>query len=251
MRRFFLPGPLTPEVVIKGADARHISRVLRMKPADEIVVVSADGQAGIAEITRFNEHEVTALLQRTIAIENEPPVQVLLAQCLPKGDKMDYIVQKAVELGVEAIYPVAAEHSVVKYDQAKRQARRQRWQKIAGEAAKQCQRSTVPEVKPIQGLAELFNSLDDDVTVLMLYEGLAPMGIKEFLTKHESAGSYLLLIGPEGGFSTAETDFCRRNDVRFLTMGPRILRTETAALTALGIVLYEKGDLGGYRESKN
>lgn len=244
MRRFFLPGPLTSEIVIRGEDARHISRVLRMKPADQIVVVAADGEAGIAELTGFSEHEVTALLQKKIAGQNEPPVQVYLGQCLPKSDKMDFIVQKAVELGVKAIFPVAAEHSVVKYDQVKQQDRRQRWQKIAGEAAKQCRRSMVPEVKPVQRLAGLLDSLDDDITVLMLYEGDAPTGIKEFLAKSK-ADKYLVLIGPEGGFSADEINLCRRSSVQFLTMGPRILRTETAALTAVGIVLYEKGDLGG------
>ncbi|QJW47718.1 16S rRNA (uracil(1498)-N(3))-methyltransferase [bacterium BFN5] len=244
MRRFFLAGLLTSEVIITGEDAHHISHVLRMKPTDKIMVVATDGQVGIAEITGFTEYEVTAVLCETIVEHNEPPVRISLAQGLPKSDKMDYIIQKAVELGVSRLYPIAAERSVVKYDKNKQAARQARWQKIAVEAAKQCKRSSVPPVEPIQNLEEFFFTLDPATAVLMLYEGPSETGIKEFLRDCQ-AEDYLVLIGPEGGFSTAEVQLCQQHHVKTVTMGPRILRTETASLAALSLILYEKGDLGG------
>jgi len=244
LRRFFLAGLLTSEMIITGEDAHHINHVLRMKPADKILVVATDGQVGVAEITGFNEHEVTAVLCETVADHSEPPVRVSLAQGLPKSDKMDYIVQKAVELGVSKLFPIAAERSVVKYDKNKQSARQERWQKIAIEAAKQCRRTSVPAVEPIQSLAELFSVLEPTTAVLMLYEGPAQTGIKDFLRDCQ-AEEYLVLIGPEGGFSAAEVQLCQQHHVPTITMGPRILRTETASLAALSLILYEKGDLGG------
>lgn len=244
MRRFFLDQSLSPELIIRGEDAHHISRVLRMKPSDRILVVGNDGQAGVAELVSFCDSEITAVLCEPVEDYSEPPVKVSLAQCLPKSDKMDFIVQKAVELGVNTIYPIAAERSVVKYDSKKRLDRQDRWQKIAAEAAKQCRRNKIPQVAPVQCLQDLFATLGQNATIVMLYEGSTPLGIKAFL-KECPTDHVVLLIGPEGGFSPAEVQMCQRHKVVGITMGPRIMRTETAAIAALSIVLYEKGDLGG------
>lgn len=244
LRRFFIDAPLEVEMSIQGQDARHISRVLRMQVGDSIVVVAPDGSAGIATITSIAVDTIVLALQETIIEDKEAPVNVYLVQGLPKSDKMDYIVQKAVELGVKGIYPMAAEHSVVQYDQAKKNKRLERWQKIAVEASKQCGRAVIPIVEPIASLATILTTLDAETVILMLYEGQTAQGLKQVLAEHH-AKNYVLLVGPEGGFSRQEVALCQSHGAHIVTLGPRILRTETAALAGVSIVMYEYGDLGG------
>lgn len=244
MRRFFLAAAISPHIEINGEDAHHISRVLRLQTGDNIIVVDYNGQAGIAQITHIAGDAVQLSLQQIINEHKEPPIQVYLAQGLPKGDKMEYIVQKAVELGVSKLIPLATEHSVVKYDEPKKIDRVKRWQKIAVEAAKQCGRTNVPIVEPIQSLNQVLAAAHQDTVRLMLYEGQTQQGLKDVL-QHCRASSYLLLIGPEGGFSRQEVSLCQEFHTSIVTMGPRILRTETAALAALTVVMYQCGDLGG------
>jgi 16S rRNA (uracil1498-N3)-methyltransferase len=153
-------------------------------------------------------------------------------------------VQKAVEIGAAGVIPMAVDFSTVKYDEAKKTARRERWQKIAQEAAKQCGRDLVPTVTPIRSLSEVLAEAGPDTAIIMLYEKEITTSLKASLTGC-LAKSYLLLVGPEGGFSPAEATLCREKGARIVTIGPRILRTETAALAALAIVLYQNGDLGG------
>jgi 16S rRNA (uracil1498-N3)-methyltransferase len=244
LRRFFLDVPLAAEVLIEGQDAHHIGRVLRLQVGDTIVVVAPDGQAGIAKIKSIALDHVMLTLQDVILEQKEAPISVYLAQGLPKSDKMDYIVQKAVELGVKAVYPFTADHSVVQYDQAKKNSRREKWQKVAVEAAKQCGRTVVPVVGPIQGLAEVLANIPEETVVIMLYEGQTSKGIKEVLAENRNS-NYLLIVGPEGGFSTKEVALCEKYRASIVTMGQRILRTETAALAGVTIIMYEYGDLGG------
>jgi len=244
LRRFFIDEPLGAEISIQGQDVHHISRVLRLQVGDSIVVVAPDGSAGIAKIHSILMDKVVLALQETIAEDKEAPVNVYLAQGLPKSDKMDYIVQKAVELGVKGIYPMAAEYSVVQYDQAKKNKRQERWQKIASEAAKQCGRAVIPIVEPVRSLATILAALDAETVVMMLYEGQAAQGLKQALAQ-QYVKNYLLLVGPEGGFSAQEVALCQSHGACIVTLGPRILRTETAALAGVSIVMYEYGDLGG------
>lgn len=244
MRRFFLSTPLSPVMQIQGGDAYHLGKVLRMKPGDEVVLVGTDGQTCRAELTDIQPDKVEASLLEVLREHREPPVNVYLAQGLTKNDKMDFIVQKAVELGVAGIIPLALEHSVVKYDETKKENRRQRWQKIAAEAAKQCQRMVIPEISPISSLQGLFEGLASDIEVIMLYEGQAPQGLKTVLQSCEIS-SYVLLIGPEGGFSSSEVEYCRLHGAKIVKLGPRILRTETAAVAAITALMYDLGDLGG------
>lgn len=230
---------------IDGQDAHHISKVLRLQAGDTIIVIPPDGQeAGIAQIKEIAVDRVRLLLQGIVEEEKEAPIQVFLAQGLPKSDKMDFIIQKAVELGVTAVYPIQMDHSVVQYDNAKKKSRAERWQKISVEAAKQCGRSFVPSVEPIQSLTELFSYLPDEVVIIMLYEGQTENGLKKALAK-KMAKAYLLLVGPEGGFSDQELILSQKHGALVVTMGPRILRTETASLAAMAMIMYEYGDMGG------
>lgn len=243
MRRFFISSPLSPEMTITGDDVKHIGKVLRMQNGDKIIVVGQNGQAGIATIAHIGE-SIELTLDQVLDEYKEPPIRVFIAQGLPKSDKMDYIVQKAVELGVAGIMPMAAEHSVVQYNAAKQAARVDRWQKIAEEAAKQCGRSVVPRIEEIKSLSDIISAVPDDAALIMLYEGQAKAGLKEILNNCRP-GTYMLLIGPEGGFSEKEVVLASQRGAHIAKMGPRILRTETASLAALSAVMYACGDLGG------
>lgn len=246
MRRFFLPNAIEASSLIQlsGQDARHISQVLRLGPGDVIEVAGLSGRVGVARIERVDNDHVTAYVESLKTGGAEPPVSLILAQGLPKADKMEFIIQKAVELGVCAIAPMVCEHSVVRYDAKKAASRVERWQSIAREAAKQSKRDSIPTVAPIRELKQVLQECPDDTTILMLYEGKTPVCLRQVL-RQSSAASYLLLIGPEGGFSQTEVDLCQQFGGQSVTLGPRILRTETASLAAVSIVLYEFGDLGG------
>lgn len=243
MRRFFLTEVLSDKPVITGSDARHMLAVLRMKAGDKIIITDCRGQAASAVISSISESKVNLVTEELINTTKEPPITVRLAQGLPKGDKMEYIVQKAVELGVTEIVPWSAEHSVVRYDAKKARDRCERWQKIIHEAAKQCGRGIIPEVKPICDLQSLLDNTSKNDKIVVLYEGQAPLTLKKVLAGKET--SFTLVVGPEGGFSADEIALCQKYDAHIVTMGPRILRTETAAIASLAALMYECGDLGG------
>lgn len=247
MRRFFVDHPLDETICITGEEAHHIGRVLRMKVGDVITIVSkTTGQAGTAVITGMNDNNIDVAINEICPNNTEPPVQVILAQALPKSDKMDYIIQKAVELGVAKIVPIETEFCVTRYDTKKKQQRQQRWLKISCEAAKQCGRNIVPPVNEICRLEDFLISLKEDSlqTIIMLYEKALEQGLKQVFAR-QNARSFVLLVGPEGGFSNQEVDMCRKYGAEIVTLGSRILRTETAAVVAVAIVMYHFGDIGG------
>ena len=259
MRHFFidekLPGELNElneELQITGPEARHMAKVLRMTAGEEIILSSHGDQEkkAKAEIIKITADYITVQLKEFIEINNEPPVKVWLAQGLPKSDKMDFIVQKAVELGVYGIIPLAMENCVARYDANKAAVRRARWQKIAQEAAKQATRSRVPAVWPVTSLAELLgerkiSAENTSLHIIMLYEQETSLTLKEVLTKSPAVDCYLMIIGPEGGLSSEEVKLAAEYNASLVTLGRRILRAETASLAALSIVMYARGDLGG------
>lgn len=244
MRRFFLSDPISADMMVSGGEAHHMLRVLRLTAGDKVIVVDPVGQAAIARITKTTDADVSLIMEQQLEEDREAPITIRLAQGLPKSDKMDYIVQKAVELGVSEIIPVAADESVVRYDPAKQQSRRERWQKIAAEAAKQCRRTRVPMVAPVQDLAKLLLSTSPSTQIIVLFEGQVSLGLKQALMD-KPGNDYLLIVGPEGGLSSREVKLSEERGAAIVTMGPRILRTETAALAAIAAVMYEHGDLGG------
>ncbi len=244
MRRFLLSDRLADKMVVAGGEAHHMLRVLRLAAGDQVVVVDPVGQAAVARITQASDTEVFLSMETMLEEEREAPITIRLAQGLPKSDKMDFIVQKAVELGISEIIPMEADTSVVRYDAAKQQNRRERWQKIAAEAAKQCQRTIVPNVAAVQDLAKLLAATGGETQIIVLYEGQVPLGLKQAL-REKPGNDYLLIIGPEGGLSSREVQLAQERGAAIVTMGPRILRTETAALAAIAAVMYEHGDLGG------
>lgn len=243
MRQFFV-SEMKETMILTGDEAWHATKVLRLKVGNEIEVVSPDGQAARACILDLTPGQVVVQFKECADRISEPPIQITLAQSLSKGDKFDYIVQKAVELGVHKIVPLITEHCVVKYDVAKQQQKTSRWQKIATEAAKQCRRTVVPIVREITDLNGLLTQLDPASTILLFYEQEDQLGIKQIL-QQSSAKSFVLIVGPEGGFSKTDVAIAVRRGAHVVSLGPRILRTETAASAALAVVMYECGDLGG------
>ena len=244
MHRFFISQPFAEEMQIVGTDAHHISNVLRMRVGQYIQIVSSDRVTALMEIKALTTDAAFVRLVRRIEQVNEPSVKIILAQGLAKGEKMDFIIQKAVEVGVNTIVPVAMEYSVVKLDKNKAEKKVERWQKIAEEAAKQSKRDIVPEVTSVMDLDEVLHSFAGS-TKLMAYEGETNLGLKKALLAIQNIEEVLLIIGPEGGIAGKELKAAELAGVQTFSLGNRILRTETAGLVSATAILYETGDLGG------
>lgn len=246
MHRFFVPQLYNEEMMITGVDARHISKVLRMQPGDELQIVSDDGVSALAEIKAIDSEAVRVRCLKKLAESHEPNVRLVLAQGLAKGEKMDFIIQKAVEMGAYSVVPVAMEHSVVRLDGAKAQKKVERWQKIAEAAAKQSKRDIIPQVQPVQTVAQMLAN-NNCQTKIIAYECEDKKSLKTALQEAKAAGTLtdlLLIIGPEGGISEAELEAARNADAVPVSLGRRILRAETAGLVAISAIFYETGDLG-------
>lgn len=245
MRRLFYKGLLADTIEITGSDAHHLMHVMRAKAGQEVTVVDDEGSVACMEMTAFREDAVTLVLKERLAANTESPLELVLAQCLLKADKMDYVVQKAVELGVTEIVPVKSHNCVVRYDAKKAAARQQRWQKIAEEAAKQCGRTALTEVAPITDLSSLLkeNSGTEDTEIVFCYENEDETTVKSCLQAAKGK-RLILLIGPEGGFTLDEAQAVQEAGGKAVTLGPRILRAETAAVAAVTVAQYENGDLG-------
>lgn len=243
MHRFFIPQLYAEKMTISGVDARHISKVLRMQPGDKIQIVSDDGVTALAEIAEISSDSVVITCLERLAESHEPSVKITLAQGLAKGEKMDFIIQKAVELGVHAIVPVAMEHSVVRLEGAKADKKVERWQKIAEAAAKQSKRDIIPQVQPVQTVAEMLAN-NDLQNKIIAYECEDRLGMKTALQKMKPLQELLLIIGPEGGISEHELLLAQKAGACAVSLGRRILRAETAALVAASAIFYETGDLG-------
>lgn len=246
MHRFFVPQLYNEEMYIGGVDARHISKVLRMQPGDKLQIVSDDGVSAMAEITAIASERVSVRCLEKLAESHEPRVRLVLAQGLAKGEKMDFIIQKAVEMGAYSVIPVAMEHSVVRLDGAKAAKKVERWQKIAESAAKQSKRDIIPQVQQVQSMAEMLANCDC-TTKIIAYECEDRLSLKAALKAAEAAGGIkelLLIIGPEGGISEGELELARQAGAVPVSLGRRILRAETAGLVAISAIFYETGDLG-------
>ncbi|HWP95533.1 MAG TPA: 16S rRNA (uracil(1498)-N(3))-methyltransferase [Syntrophomonadaceae bacterium] len=248
MHRFFVsPDQIRDQLVyIEAEQAHHIQRVLRLKPGTVIAVFDGLGCEYQACLEREEGRVLVARILSQIERNSETAIRLHLVQALPKGDKMDYVVQKAVEIGVTGIYPVLSDRSTIKLDEEKAVRKVQRWQTIARESCKQCGRSLIPQVHPIQGLSQWLSGARGTTTI-MLYEDARDLGLKQILRKEHQNWSVEinLLIGPEGGFSPLEADQARQAGFIWAGLGSRILRTETAGLVAAALILYEFGELGG------
>ncbi len=228
---------------IRGSEAHHLARVLRLDLGEELAVFDNSGLEYRARVREISPGEVLCEVISSVHSTSESPLDVYLLQGLPKGDKMELILQKTTELGVKAIFPVRTGRAVVQLTGQKAVDRVARWQKITVEAAKQCGRSIAPVVSEIRSLEQALQSLPIGCTVLAAYEGEKTRGLAHEL-KNLQGNSLALLIGPEGGFDPEEIGFLTSQGAKSVSLGPRILRTETAGLAALTMALYHRGDLG-------
>ena len=243
MHRFFVPKPFKQEMQITGRDAHHIIDVLRMVPGDRLQVVADDGISFVGEITAINTSAATVAAQEILRETHEPDVQISLLQGLAKGEKMELIIQKAVEIGIADVFPVAMDHSVVVLDRSKTEKKTQRWQKIAEAAAKQSKRDVIPAVHEVMTLTQVLQTKKWDL-LLIAYESENKTSLKETLQAHKDAKSIGVIIGPEGGLSNEEVKVAQEARGIAVSLGRRILRTETAGLVAATAILYETDNLG-------
>jgi 16S rRNA (uracil1498-N3)-methyltransferase len=248
MARFFL---LRKQIhdghgFVEGQELEHLRKVLRLKPGDRITVFDDSGWEHEAVIRSLSGAQGRIEILHSIDAQRESPLQITLAVGLTKGDKLDFVVEKATELGVQRIIPFSSAFSVPKLDERKIAARRERWQKIALSATKQCGRTQVPEVEPLCALQELLARSQSHAVKLFFWEKAAERSLQSLRQLHEkysSAPTVLLTIGPEGGFSADEAELARRGGFESVHLGRRILRAETAAVTALSLVQFLWGDL--------
>jgi len=242
MPRFFIPAPINTKgqhsYTLTGPDAAHIAGSLRMKPGEEITLCAGDGLDHRCALVHIAPGEIEVKLLETLATRSEPELKLHLFQCLPKGDKMEWVVQKAVELGIESITPVLSARCVSRPDAKTIIKKADRWQKIAMEAAKQSGRGIIPIVNPMLHYTDLLQRQQD--RLLIFYERGQDQ-IRE--TVDPTAREISLLIGSEGGFDQQEINAARKSGAKILSLGPRILRTETAPLAAISILMYHCGEI--------
>lgn len=236
------PSDVQDELLtITGPEVNHIRNVMRLKPGEEISVsIGGDGKEYRYGIESYTEDSVLCRLRFVKDKEVELPVKVLLFQGLPKADKMDLIVQKAVELGAAEIIPVSMERCVVKLDAGKAAKKTARWQTIAESAASQSRRSIIPRVLAPMSMKEAVEYAKEQTEVRVIpYELQEDDGsVKQYLESLKEGQSVSIFIGPEGGFAPGEVEFAKEAGIRPISLGRRILRTETAGLAILSWLIY-------------
>lgn len=232
--------------LISGSDYNHIRNVLRMKVGD-VFLVSCGGESHLCRLSGFEEDTVVAAVKEERFQDTELGVEPYLFQGLPKSDKLELIIQKSVELGAAGIIPVEMKRCVVKLEEKKKKSRRERWQAIAESAAKQSKRSRIPEVGEILPYREAMKLAGEMDLFLLPYENARGMiATREALQAIRPGMKVAILIGPEGGFDPKEVELAEEHGAKRISLGQRILRTETAAITAVGMcMLHVEMELGG------
>ena len=228
-------------VIITGNDVNHIKNVLRMQQGEEIAVSNGeDGKEYRCGIEELKEDEIICSLRFVKEDGVELPSKIYLFQGLPKADKMELIVQKAVELGVHEIIPVATKRAIVKLDEKKAKSKISRWQTISEAAAKQSKRSIVPRIHPVMSFKEAVAYAGEMAVKIIPYELAEGMEKTRQLIENVQAGeSIAIFIGPEGGFDEGEIAMALEHGIEPITLGKRILRTETAGFTVLSWLMYQ------------
>lgn len=234
MAWFFTDENFSDKYLIEGEDAQHIRKSLRMREGEELTLISPDGREHLCVIEALTEGvEVKELSSKPC--EQEPTVKVTLYQGLTKGDKMDFIIQKAVELGVTEIVPTLTDRCISRPDEKSIRKKCERWQKIALGAAQQSRRGIVPVVKPMVTLKEAAEKAKSDDVSIVFYEGGGET-IASLLK--ESPKTVSIFIGSEGGFEESEIEYLVNAGIKNATLGKRILRAETAPLAALSAIMF-------------
>lgn len=243
MQRYFVKSSSDEErFFIDGEDRYHIRNVMRMQPGDSIICVSSEGQSAVCKLAGLSDEHVIADVVEWLDENTELPIRITIASGLPKGDKLEWIIQKGTELGAHEFLPFSAARSVVKWDEKKAAKKIERWQKIAKEAAEQSHRTFLPEVlSPVNFKTLLQESSEYDHKLVAFEEESRKGETSTFATvlkKMHKGESLLLVFGPEGGLTDEEINRLKENDFAVCGLGPRILRTETAPLYMLSSISY-------------
>lgn len=247
MRRFFTePQNISENIATIYEDATHITKVLRMKSGDQILIFDGTGYEYTCELLSLNKDKCEAKILSSKFSEQEPKTRVTIYQGIPKSGKMEGIIQKSVELGVHSIVPVAMDRCVSKLEAGKKQDDKiNRWNKVAVEAAKQCGRGIIPTVEEPVNFADAIDRMSKSPLSVMPYEILAgseTSNLKTVLSEN-SATEISVIIGPEGGFSESEAALAEKSGIKLVGLGPRILRTETVSSAILSIIMYENNEM--------
>ena len=241
MHHFFTEPDKVKEdkIFLEGLDVNHMKNVLRLRKGEEVGINDGEGTEYTCTVDHYEDAVAVLNILSSKKSQAELPSKIYLFQGLPKSDKMELIIQKAVELGVYEIIPVATRRCVVKLDNKKSAKKVERWQSIALSGAKQSGRSIVPEVKGVMTFKEALDyaaTLDVNLIPYELAEGMK--GTKEIISSIKPGQSIGIFIGPEGGFDEEEVEKANEAKVKTITLGKRILRTETAGLTTLSILMF-------------
>ncbi|MEW4306680.1 16S rRNA (uracil(1498)-N(3))-methyltransferase [Rossellomorea marisflavi] len=245
MQRYFVGKPYHDGewVSISGEDHHHIVRVMRMQEGSELFVVFPDQSSAIGKIERISSDAIDVSIVEWESDKKEMPISVTIASGLPKGDKLEWILQKGTELGASGFIPFKAERSIVKWDEKKGKKKVERWEKIVKEAAEQSHRTLIPDLSSPLTLKELLVKADGYDYKLVAYEEESRAGersnLSNVLSEVKPSQRVLILFGPEGGLTDSEVEVCKENGFIPCGLGPRILRTETAPLYALSAISYQ------------
>ncbi|OGK87882.1 MAG: hypothetical protein A2X52_10540 [Candidatus Rokubacteria bacterium GWC2_70_16] len=244
MPRFYLRAEAGsgPRVTFDAQETRHLARVLRLGPGDVVQAVDGRGQELTVRLTRVDTRSAEGLILAREGGQRESPLHLTLVQGLPKGDKLETIIRMATELGVTRVVPVVTERTVVRTDAAHRAGRLARWQRVAREAAKQCGRTVIPEVAAARPLAEWLRDGRPDGLLLCLWEEERALLADRLPPAPVSAAT--LVVGPEGGLAASEVEGLGAAGAVVASLGPRVLRTETAGPVGLALLQARYGDLG-------
>ena len=235
------------KIKIQGTDVNHIKNVLREKVGSELIICNEKtGQDYLCEIKEIKEENIICNIKEKLLNNVESNIKVTIMQGLPKADKMELIIQKSVELGVNNIIPIEMKRCVVKLKDKDKIKKIERWQKISEVAAKQSGRNIIPEINQVENFKNICETFENYDIVLLAYENEKENTIKNELkqlkeknqNKNEDV-KIAILIGPEGGIAEEEVEIARKKGAKIITLGKRILRTETVALNVLSIIMYE------------
>lgn len=241
LTRVHVPGPLAVgrTCAVEGDAATHIARVLRLSMGDALILFDGEGGEYAARIEAIRKGAVAVAVLERHAAERESPLSLTLAQGISRGERMDWVVQKATELGVSRLVPVLSERSVVRLDPRQVQSKQRHWQAVAVAACEQSGRDRIPPVAAPATLTQFLHGLPPGGTRLLL----SPEGSAALENLSPPAGDLIVLIGPEGGLTEEEQRAARRQGFTALRLGPRVLRTETAAVAVLALLQHRFGDL--------
>ncbi|MBU3073021.1 16S rRNA (uracil(1498)-N(3))-methyltransferase [Clostridium estertheticum] len=255
MHKFFVPKSSIDanKAIIEGEDVKHIYKVLRLQVGEKVSINNSCGKEYIGEITYIDKKVVNINILKENPINNESPIEVYLFQGMPKSTKMDLIVQKNTELGVKSITPIITKRVELKTEIMEFKKDKEidkkiiRWNRIALEASKQSKRSLIPVINEPIEFENLRLELKAMDLVVVPYENEEGYGMKKLIEDidKETINKVAIIIGPEGGFEEFEISKLKEIGSKIITLGPRILRTETAGFTCLSLIMYEFGDLGG------